>query len=244
MKTLQSYVLFSGFASALAALRSDEGSSSPIVHTSSGIIKGAIHDEQPHVRQFLGIPFAKPPVDTLRWEPPQILPRSAASNVVEATKLPPSCPQYLTAIGDSVYKNDVLQFNLQGLNITGAISEDCLTLSIWAPTQDRKKLGATSKNILLPVLVFIYGGAFVNGGQDVPYQLPGQWVERSQDHLVVSFNYRLNIFGFPNAAGLKDQNIGTLDQRMAVKWLQQNIEQFGGDPSRMVLWVSPPVLLR
>ena len=231
--------LVSGLTVAFAAPKDVDGSifgtSSPTVHTTSGTIKGTVSKDQPNVRQFLGVPFAQPPLGALRWEPPQELPKSAASGTVSATKLPPSCPQYLTTIGNSVYKNDVLEFNLQGLNVTGSTSEDCLTLSVWTPVIANSK-GHASKTKLLPVLVFIYGGAFVNGGQDVPYQLPPQWVQRTQDHVVVSFNYRLNIFGYPNAASLSEQNLGLLDQRQAVKWLERNIAAFGGDPSRMILW--------
>lgn len=201
------------------------------VSTSSGHVTGVIEDSNPHVRQFLGIPFAQPPVNTLRFEPPQPLSQPDAN--IDATQLPVSCMQYLTNQGNSLYVRDVLQFNLEGLNTTGAISEDCLTLSVWAPTNAPNTRHHQQG---LPVLIFIYGGGFSTGGENVPYQLPPQWVERTQDHIVVSFNYRLNIFGFPNAAGLSTQNLGLLDQRLAVEWLQSNIGAFGGDRTRMVLW--------
>ena len=71
---------------------------------------------------------------------------------------------------------------------------------------------------------------------DVPAQIPTQMVQRTQDHIVVSFNYRVNIFGHPNAPGLEDQNVGLLDQRAAVEWTRDNIAAFGGDPSRIVIW--------
>lgn len=98
---------------------------------------------------------------------------------------------------------------------------------MWTPRRVSKAL---------PVLIYIYGGAFVTGGQDVPYQLPAQWVDRSRDHVVVSFNYRVGIFGFPGATGLSNQNLGLLDQRAAVEWCKTNIAAFGGDPARMVIW--------
>lgn len=202
------------------------------VGTTSGLVHGKVDPSSPHVRQFLGIPFAQPPVGSLRWEPPQSLPASAAKQYINATQLPPSCMQQLNPNSASVYVDDVLQFNLQGLNHTGDISEDCLTLSVWTPTNQANR----HRKKLLPVEIFIYGGGFVNGGQNVPYQLPPQWVERTQDHIVVSFNYRVNVFGFPNAAGLEDQNVGLLDQRKAVEWVRDNIIRFGGDPSRMLLW--------
>ena len=168
------------------------------VHTSSGYINGKIDSATPHVRQFLGIPFAQPPIGALRFAPPVALPQSAASNNVQAIELPPSCLQYLNPNSPSVYVDQILEFNLQGLNRTGAVSEDCLTLSVWTPTVNATQKGhggpgnsnSKAKNGgLLPVLIFIYGGGFVNGGQDVPYQLPPQWVERTQDHIVVSFKY-------------------------------------------------------
>ena len=71
---------------------------------------------------------------------------------------------------------------------------------------------------------------------DVPSQIPTQWIQRSQDHIVMTFNYRVNIFGSPNAPGLEDQNLGLLDQRAAVEWAKENIASFGGDPDRMVIW--------
>ena len=227
MVTLQNCLLYSSVAFAFAEpnylYKGKPMPSTPTVNTSSGIIKGIIHRAQPNVRQFVGAPFAQQPVDSLRWEPPQRLPQSASSDVVEATKLPPDCPQYLTTIGRSVYKNDVLQFNLQGVNTTGTTSEACLTLSVWAPLGEKQERNSNSDDALLSVLVFTNGGAFVNGGQNVPYQLPPQWIQQSQDHIVVSFNYRFNIFGYPNTADLDKQNLGTLDQHMAVQWLQHNI---------------------
>jgi cholinesterase len=71
---------------------------------------------------------------------------------------------------------------------------------------------------------------------NVPAQIPTQWVQRTQDHIVMSFNYRVNIFGYPNAPGLKDQNVGLLDQRRAVEWARENIAAFGGDPERIIIW--------
>jgi len=203
------------------------------------------------VHQYLGIPYAVPPVGDLRWTAPALLDQPNAQ--VEATRLPPSCMQFLTNQGNSLYVRDVLEFNLQGLNRTGNITEDCLTLSVWTPsnaTSGHAEHGGrhhgqpnhsnTNNNNNssqgLPVLIFIYGGSFQTGGQDVPYQIPAQWVNRTADHIVVSFNYRVNIFGFPNAGGLEEQNLGLLDQRAAVEWCRQNIAAFGGDPARMVLW--------
>ena len=197
------------------------------VETGGGIIYGTVDSSTPAVRQYLGIPYAKPPVGELRFAPPQ---QPRAFQKLNATAVPPSCMQYLGGLPNIII-NDVLEFNLGGSNSSNPlrVSEDCLTLSIWAPRSHKPNL---------PVLVFFYGGAFLAGGVDVPYQLPAQWIQRTQSHIVVSFNHRDNIFGFPNAAGLplEEQNVGLLDQRMALEWVRDNIVSFGGDPERIGAW--------
>jgi carboxylesterase type B len=80
------------------------------------------------------------------------------------------------------------------------------------------------------------GGGFNNGGIAIPYQLPHNWVQRTQSHIVVTINYRVGIMGFPSAANLTSQNLGILDQRLAVQWVHSNIASFGGDPARITLW--------
>lgn len=200
----------------------------PVVLTTSGRISGMVDPALPNVHQYLGIPYAVPPVGARRWKAPELL--NQPDSDIQAANLPPSCLQYLdTHLPNPLFEN-VLEFNLQGLNTTGDISEDCLTLSVWAPSE------TTTSPEGVPVLIFIYGGGFGVGGQDVPYQIPAQWVDRTPDHIVVSFNYRLGIFGFPNAGGLADQNLALLDTRAVVEWCRENIAAFGGDPSRMVLW--------
>lgn len=197
------------------------------VQTRDGVVHGTIEDTTPDVRQFLGIPYAQPPVNERRFAPPE---PALPFGELDVKQLPPSCMQYLSSL-PNVYVNEVLEFNPRGLNgTTGPISEDCLTLSIWAPR------GTAETN--LPVLIYFYGGAFAAGGTDVPYQLPSKWIQRTQSHIVVSFNHRDNIFGFPNAAGLplEEQNVGLLDQRLAIEWVRDNIAAFGGDPSRIGAW--------
>ncbi|KAH8195811.1 hypothetical protein TruAng_010024 [Truncatella angustata] len=196
------------------------------VKIESGTVHGIVDSVNPDVRQFLGIPYGKPPVDDLRWAPPKAVEPFGEFN---ATTPAASCMQYLTSLS-SIWINDVLQFNQGGLNGTiGPMSEDCLTISVWAPRGAKKHL---------PVLLWIYGGSFKTGGENVPYQIPTQWIQRTQDHIVVTFNYRVNIFGFPNAAGLDEakQNLGLFDQRLAVEWVRDNIAAFGGDADRIGLW--------
>jgi cholinesterase len=205
----------------------DPGDAPPVIYTTSGRINGKVDPCIPNAHQYLGIPYAVPPLGERRWTAPELLNQPGWD--IQATSLPPSCLQYWDAHTPSISNQDVLEYNLQGLNTTGAISEDCLTLSVWAPAQQTPPEG-------VPVLIFIYGGGFGVGGQDVPYQIPAQWVDRTPDHIVVSFNYRLGIFGFPNAGGLPEQNLAMLDTRAVLEWCQTNIGSFGGDPTRMVLW--------
>ena len=196
------------------------------VKTHTGIYDGSIDPKYPHTRQFLSVPFAEPPV---RWSPPQALP--ASDKYRNTTVPPPSCPQFVSAVpsllstyfadGALIYNGN--QNSTSGL-VGAATSEDCLYLSIWTPANAT----STSK---LPVFVFLPGGGFQTGGINSGYYNPTQWVERSQSHIIVTVNYRLNIFGFPNAPSLEEQNLGILDQRMALEWLRDNVAAFGGDPT-------------
>ncbi|KAF8194029.1 Alpha/Beta hydrolase protein [Mycena galopus ATCC 62051] len=192
------------------------------IQTSSGTIHGVINETVPTVRQWLGIPFAQAPVGDLRWLAPLPLPSNASSQEVNAASWAPNCPQYESTV-PSVYNQLVREFF-----IWGGDSEDCLSLSIWAPYN--------TSHEPLPVVVFLYGGGLTTGGSTVPYQNPSKWVARTQSHIVVSIQYRLNIFGFPNYPSLPDQNLGFLDQRLGLEWLQANIGNFGGNPDQMVLW--------
>jgi acetylcholinesterase len=88
----------------------------------------------------------------------------------------------------------------------------------------------------MPVFVWYFGGGFLQGGTSSLYFNPQSWVQRTQGHIVVTVNFRSNIFGFPNAANLTDQNLGLLDQRLALEWVRDNIANFGGDPSKIVAW--------
>ncbi|KAK0701943.1 Alpha/Beta hydrolase protein [Lasiosphaeria miniovina] len=223
-----------------ALTRSPKSPSLPrgnVSHTSVTIAGGRVHGmidhSMPNVRQFLGIPYAQPPVGKLRFAAPQ---PALPFGDLDATHMPPSCPQFLMKTPQNVYTEHVLEFNLQGANATShEISEDCLTISVWTPTSTSNVIHETRH---LPVLIFIYGGAFLTGSVDVPYQVPAQWVQRTQAHVVAVFNYRLNIYGFPHAAGLPEgqENAGLRDQRLAVEWVRDNIAAFGGDPARITLW--------
>jgi cholinesterase len=109
------------------------------------------------------------------------------------------------------------------------VSEDCLTINIWTKPQSGDKAKA--------VLFWIYGGGFATGNSANKIY-DGQYIADSQDVIVVSFNYRENIFGFPGIDGDPSiaKNPGLLDQRMALEWTRDNIAAFGGDPKRIVMF--------
>ncbi|KAK6855277.1 hypothetical protein PG995_008809 [Apiospora arundinis] len=190
------------------------------VDTTTGNLHGFVDDKTPNVRRFLGIPFAEPPVGKLRWQPPQ---KAQHRGDVNATAYGPSCFQEMS--GGTIYDfPPYSSFGYQG----GAQSEDCLHLNVFSPTN------ATAES-KLPVIIWIHGGGWVTDDTNVAYQVPELWVERTKGHIVVSVKYRLNLFGFPNAAA-GTENYGLLDQRAGVEWVRDNIAKFGGDVNRMTLW--------
>ncbi|KAF7360765.1 Alpha/beta-hydrolase [Mycena venus] len=196
------------------------------VPTTSGVLHGFVDPSAPAVRQFLGVPFAQPPTGALRWLPPVMLTNSTSS--VNATNIGPSCPQIplsqqaLPDVFSPKGGNQTEFFPIENF------SEDCLTLNVWAPVSPQSQK--------LPVLVWFFGGGFVTGGTSALYYNPTSWIQRTQAHIVVSVNFRSNIFGFPNAAGLPEQNLGVLDQRASLEWVRANIEAFGGDAAHIVSW--------
>jgi carboxylesterase type B len=198
------------------------------ITTNTGTYTGIINGTAPHVRQFLNIAYAVPPVGKLRWLPPRKV-TSASTTRFDATQYGPYCSQFISRVpfAYTQFLTQVLpvygaQNSTAGLFAQGS-AEDCLSLAIWTPTGKVKEL---------PVIMFMTGGGFVFNGINVPIQLPYHWVERTRKHIVVTIkldlssyspllllnksnSYRLNIFGFPNARALSSQNLGLLDQRMA-----------------------------
>ncbi|KAJ5100308.1 hypothetical protein N7456_006360 [Penicillium angulare] len=195
-----------------------------LIDTSSGPIQGFVNLTAPNVRQFLGVPFAEPPIGDLRFERPQ---KKEPNGTVEAFALPNSCMQQFNSNSSTIFTEYETGFLISGGN-----SEDCLYLSIWAPDVENIRFQQRP----LPVLLYVPGGGFTSGGEASLFKVPDKWVQRTQGHIVVIMNYRVNVFGFPNAKGLTDQNAGFLDQRLAVEWVQENIAAFGGDPGRIALW--------
>ena len=135
--------------------------SSLTVDTTVGTVYGLINGTHPDVAQFLGIPYAEPPVADRRWTPSVA---KAPIGKIDATSFSPSCPQYDTSI-PSTYEIDARDFL-----ISGSVSEDCLTLSVCAP------LSSTNCSEAMPVIVWIYGGGQQTGGAQIEYQIPSPWV--------------------------------------------------------------------
>lgn len=203
------------------------------VQASTGIYTGLLNETFPNVRAFVNVPYGVSTAGSNRFMPPKPVPMS--SDHFDATKYPPACPQYVTAI-KNIWNQEIPQYlqywgvsNLSAGVSAPFASEDCLKLAIWTPAN------ATNTSSL-PVAMFWTGGGFQTNGILVPGQLPQRWVSRSQSHIVVTINYRMNIFGFPGAAGVSDQNLGLMDQRVALEWVRDNIAAFGGDPSRIMIW--------
>lgn len=161
----------------LAQLQRTAAVDSLTVDTTSGSVQGFTDDTTPNVAQYLGIPFAEPPVGARRWLPPA--PKQRENQTIKATALRPACPQF-EGNQSNVWRTDAPEFLIQPPDYQ---SEDCLNLNVWAPLEQCKD-GSEEKK-LLPVLIWIYGGGYTSGGTTVPYQIPTRWVERSGEHIVV-----------------------------------------------------------
>ncbi|KAE8327297.1 Alpha/Beta hydrolase protein [Aspergillus sergii] len=213
-------VRFSTFISTV--LSSTALASELLIDTTSGPVEGFYNSSS--VRAFLGIPYAEPATGSRRFKPP--VPKSRSNQTIQADSFPATCPGQYTFSNESIWS--VLPYMPWN---TESMSEDCLAINIWAP-KSKKQNGKAA------VMMFIYGGGFTQGGTAIPFYDGTNLVEDHQDVVVVTFNYRVSIFGYPNAPGLEhgQQNVGLLDQRLAVEWVHRNIAQFGGDPSRIMLF--------
>ncbi|KAG6889060.1 hypothetical protein C0995_004104 [Termitomyces sp. Mi166 len=193
------------------------------VSTTQGPVIGTL--VSPTVRQFLGIPYAT----ARRWEAPT--PPPSRSSPFHATNFSDTCPQALSSASASFLQ----LLGIDNSTIFVPESEECLTVNIWAPSISRKQHTA----------ILLIHSCIVSEPKVVQSNFPiynGKNIVRDNDDiLVVSFNYRLNIFGFPNAPQLvsneaKSQNFGFLDLDAVVQWVYDNIAAFGGDPERITLF--------
>ncbi|KAF8608649.1 alpha/beta-hydrolase [Ceratobasidium sp. AG-I] len=198
-------ILLTSWSSVLAA--------PPVISGHSGLSYVGLRNETSGEDYFLGIPFAKPPVGALRFKPP--VPWSAGDiTTVNATRNGDSCEQAIDGL------------------VINSISEDCLTLNIWKPTNNTKKL---------PVMAWIYGGGFYAGDiQSYPgHALVERSIEIGKPVIYIAMNYRLGVYGFPPGQAAVDAgavNLGLKDQRLALEWVQKNIAYFGGDPSKVTIF--------
>lgn len=183
--------------------------SGPIVHVQTGRIEGAVNNG---VEQFLGIPYAKPPVGELRWQRP--LSAQSWSGIRQTTQFGPSCMQK--------------PFAEDAVPLPNNYSEDCLTLNVWRPEKRKPRM---------PVMVWIHGGGFVNGGSASSVYDGEQFARKGI--VFVSFNYRLGRLGFfahpALAKNMFRGNYGLMDQIKALRWVQDNIASFGGDPAKVTI---------
>jgi para-nitrobenzyl esterase len=179
-----------------------------VVHTAGGMVRGVVASDH---RLFEGIPYAAPPVGRLRWQSPR--PAARWPGVRDAGKPGPWCVQPAV---DSLASAD-------------STSEDCLTLNVWTPT------GKVLER--RPVLVWIHGGSFVKGSGDI---YDARRLTTRGDIVVVTINYRLGALGFladPALAPPSDVagNYGLADQQAALRWVRDNIVNFGGDPAKVTI---------
>jgi para-nitrobenzyl esterase len=189
----------------------------PQVQLADGIVEGVkLRGDHKDVRVFRGIPYAAPPVGDFRFREPQPVARWAG--VQPARQFGPRCMQP-NAAGKLDFRSTTM-------------SEDCLYLNVWT-----KGSGADSK---LPVIVYFHGGGFVTGdGSETRYDGANL---ASRGIVAVTVNYRLGAFGFLAPSGASSEashgtagNYGLLDQVAALRWVRDNIAQFGGDPANVTI---------
>ncbi|EGX94630.1 carboxylesterase, putative [Cordyceps militaris CM01] len=196
------------------------------VNTTNGLVTGHAASNSQSVIEYLGIPYAKPPVGELRFAIPV---RFRDNKPYEAAYFGHDCP--LTSSPPVDYPGftpqapRILSYFASGASANK--SEDCLTLNIWAKTTP------ASLKRRKPVIVFFYGGRFAIGNTNSPFY-NAKYFADAQDAIFITVNYRVNIFGFPGFPG-KPQNAGLRDQRAAVEWLHENIYAFGGDANKMTI---------
>ena len=181
------------------------------VKTRYGTFEGFVDENG--VNTWLGIPYAQPPVGKLRWRAPEPLKQS--NKTVNAKK-------YGFTAMQTIDENETASTYPQ--------SEDCLTLNIWTRGNGKNK----------PVMVFVHGGGFQSGGSSDPLYT-GTHIAAAHDVVVVTFNYRVHVFGFVDFTsidhGFEDSGyLGMKDQVAALRWVKENIASFGGNPENITIF--------
>uniref|UniRef100_A0ABM0GUH3 Carboxylic ester hydrolase n=1 Tax=Saccoglossus kowalevskii TaxID=10224 RepID=A0ABM0GUH3_SACKO len=180
-----------------------------------GTIEG-IREDDGYV--FKGIPYAKPPIGNLRWKPTSSLTEDDYWTDYRKTD----------QFGSMCMQRNMLTYEAEG-------SEDCLYINVWTPTVNNRSN--------LPVMVYIHGGDLVALSGNVPGYSPTTKLAVETNMVHVSFNYRLNAFGYlalesfsRQSESGKSGNYGLWDQLEALRWIQQNIQQFGGNPGHVTVY--------
>jgi len=202
----------------------------PVVDVTGGLIRGAVLSSSPEGAVFKSIPFAQPPVGSLRWREPQ--PVKPWKDIRDATRDAAACMQ--NPLGTGVFIRPLAK--LYGAEYQPprlAMSEDCLYLNVWTPHWPPKEAAA--------VMVFIHGGSNVMGsGAEGTYDSTAL---AKRGVVAVTINYRLGALGFFAHPELTREsphhasgNYGLLDQIAALQWVHENIAQFGGDAGRVTIF--------
>jgi len=206
-------------------------SEAPSVFAGGESLQGVVLDELTGLTVFRGVPFAAPPTGDRRWKPPAA--HTPRSGTQLADQFGSACPQMQG--NHDWYRQVATLFGNPPETIASLdnIDEDCLYLNVWT-----NRLARQEKR---PVMVWIYGGDNRNGYSNEPnYHGDGL---ASRGVVFVSINYRLGVMGFMGHAGLAAEshagvtgNYAILDQVAALKWVQENIEAFGGDPDKVTIF--------
>ncbi|NXE19870.1 SASB hydrolase, partial [Ardeotis kori] len=194
----------------------------PEVVTKYGSVRGyqfKVDAAERSVNVFLGLPFAKPPVGLLRFSEPQ--PPEPWEGVRDATSYPPMCLQDKE---QGQYFSDMITNRKEKVPLQ--VSEDCLYLNVYTPI-------STGKEEKLPVFVWIHGGGLYFGAAS---SYDGSALAAFDNVVVVTIQYRLGILGYFSTSDKHARgNWGYLDQVAALRWIQENIIRFGGDPGSVTI---------
>ncbi len=195
-----------------------------MVTIAQGVLAGR---EQDGIHNFKNIPYAAPIAGENRWLPPQA--PESWTGTRDATRIGNACPQ--TSSAPIRLSGRAAQKFMRAIEMTGPQGDDCLNLNVWTPAPD--------PDAKLPVMVWIHGGAFVTGAGSMPLYDGTNLAKKNV--VMVSINYRLGAMGSFTAPGQFDDefccpNRGFEDQLAALRWVQQNIKQFGGDPDNVTIF--------
>ncbi|KAK0557040.1 hypothetical protein OC844_005682 [Tilletia horrida] len=204
-----------------------------LVNTTSGKVRG---QQVGSLYTYLGIPFGQSTAGKNRFRAP--VPVSYSYKTLDATQFGPSCPQLVNNISRLVSS-----FTDSSPPELDQQSEDCLSVNVFVRDTTRAKASSlTNGKGGAAVLIWIFGGSFQYGTSASSLYNAEDFVSKQDDLIVVSFNYRTNIFGFPLSPQIRDMdantgwNRGLQDRDLAIKWVHDNIAQFGGDPNRITLF--------